>query len=615
MNQPRKQRTSRIILPVFRTGRWICILILIWVFTMSSVSQDCQKNSPQGGLIKNITQLIWNNETEQLENLLDENPGLIGLRLKNEETLLTIAAWQGNPELAKYLVENGIDVNMRNKWDNTALHNAAQRGNTEIVSLLLAHSAAIDARGTSGNTPLAFAALDEHPETAKLLLDAGCLPDTRNDYNQTPLLMASWNGNPKLAWMLTAKGADVNHDPGNGNSVLHNLAANGNLESVKIALAKGADPNRTDENGYLPLHNAAINRNSDVVKELVKHTADIDLQEKTLGNTALHIAAINGDLISSKTLVEAGAKTGSRNNSGKIPADYAVKYGYTDLVKYFVDYKLAPEASLKLAQEYRDNALASIAGDEAKVIYCGHSGWAVETENHFLIFDYWSEAHSPDPALVNGSISPEELIDKNVIVFVSHDHTDHYDPAIHAWADKIRNIHYVYGFRPEESWIYKEKGYEGPDYVYIDDDHQTVIDGVEVTSFKSTDSGQGFLVVSDGISIYHPGDHAWFAEEDEQPFKKEVDFIAGKTDNIDIAFLPVTGCPSRWKKEYIIAGFMYSLEKLNPDQVYPMHALHREYTLKEFAELAEEKQNTSQIVCTENIGDAFIFNKSMVAAK
>ena len=60
---------------------------------------------------------------------------------------------------------------------------------------------------------------------------------------------------------------------------------------------------------------------------------------------------------------------------------------------------------------------------------------------------------------------------------------------------------------------------------------------------------------------------------------------------------------------------MYSLEKLNPDQVYPMHALHREYTLKEFAELAEEKQNTSQIVCTENIGDAFIFNKSMVAAK
>lgn len=593
----------------------LSIMIFIFSFSFNSYSQTCQKSKDQMSLSKNLTKLSWDADLEQISKIINENPNLINLRLQNDETLLTVAAWQGNNEIAEYLIDKGININLRNKWDNAALHNAAMRGHTNIAKLLIEKGISVNVRGSSGNTPLFYAARNEQAEMVIVLLDAGANPNAANDYNQTPLVSASWNGNPEVIWALVENGAEVNYSAMEGNTILHNLATNGNGKSIKILLDRGADANSVDEQGKLPLHNAVINRNADASWLLIKNTSDINIQEANMGNTPLHIAAINGDLKSTEALLLAGANPNINNHLGKLPVDYAIKYGYTDVVNHYVSNDLAPKQSLKLTADNKTKALMPTDNEQAKVVYCGHSGWAVETENHFMIFDYWSRAHSKDPSLVNGSISPDEIKDKNVIVFVTHNHMDHYDTIIHTWAEKVNNIHYVYGFQADKSWDGKDIAYHGPDYEYINDNEQKIVDGTKVITFKSTDSGQGFLVEADGITIYHPGDHAWFAQEDEIPFKKEVDFVANQTENIDIAFLPVTGCPSRWKKEYIIAGFMYSLDKLNPNQVYPMHALQREYAMKEFAELAAERKSISQIVCSENIGDSFHYDKSVVAIK
>lgn len=617
MNQTQNQKTtnSNFFRRKIRIQSWTLLLIVLFSSSLVGHAQGCQKSKEKTSLSKNLTKLSSDADLEQIKKTLNENPDLVNHRLKNDETFLTDASWQGDFEIAEYLISRGIDVNLRNKWDNTALHNAAQKGHAKLAALLLENGAKINARGNSGNTPLHSSVLKKQAEVATLLIDKGATVDASNDYNQTPLVYASWGGNPDIIWTLVENGADVNYAAMADNTILHNLAANGNTKSIKIVLDKGANANSVDKNGNLPIHNAVKNRNADAVWMLLEHTSDINLQETNLGNTPLHIAAINGDLKSSEILSKAGADPQIKNNSGKTAVDYAVKYGYSDVVGHYVSNKIAPKQTLKLTAENKAMAMVGMGTDEAKIVYCGHSGWVVETENHFLVFDYWSRAHSKDPSLVNGSISPEEIKDKNVIVFASHNHKDHYDPIIHTWADKVDNIKYVYGFQADKTWDGKEKAYEGPDYNYIESNQQKVINGADITTFKSTDSGQGFLVKADGITIYHPGDHAWFAAEDEEPFKKEVDFIADKTSTIDIAFLPVSGCPSRWKKENIIAGFMYSLENLNPTQVYPMHALQREYAMKEFAELAAEKNSPSQIVCTENIGDNFQFNKAIVAAK
>lgn len=608
-----KQKSNLIRTKIVRTGT--LVFVLLFACSTMSHAQNCQKSKEQASLSKKLTQLSWDANLEQIKIVIDENPELVNHRLKNDETFLTIAAWQGNKEIAEYVIGNGINVGLRNKWNNDALHNAAIKGYDDIATLIIQNGAQVNARGSGGSTPLHMAVSNDHASTAKLLIDEGALVNASNDYDQTPLVSASWKGNPEIVWLLVENGAEVNHAATFGNTILHNLAANGNVKSIHIVLDKGANANSIDEQGKLPLHNAVINRNADAIALLLKYTDNVNLQEDNLGNTPLHIAAINGDTKSSEILINAGADNEIKNNHGKTAVDYAAKYGYLDVVNYYVSKKLAPKQYLKLTKESQAIALQAMGTDEAKVVYCGHSGWMVETKNHVLIFDYWSETHTDNPSLVNGSINPAELKDKNVIVFTSHDHRDHYDPIIHSWADEIENIHYVYGFKTEDAWMYKKEKYQGPDYIHIPDNEQKEIDDVKVLTFKSTDSGQGFLVESDGITIYHPGDHAWFAEEDESPFKKEVDFVAGQTADIDIAFLPVTGCPSRWKKEFVQAGFLYTLDKLNPDQLYPMHALQREYTMKEFAELADENQTQSQVVCTENIGDNYVFNKSVVAAK
>ena len=91
--------------------------------------------------------------------------------------------------------------------------------------------------------------------------------------------------------------------------------------------------------------------------------------------------------------------------------------------------------------------------------------------------------------------------------------------------------------------------------------------------------------------------------------------LAGNVNAVDIAFLPVTGCPGRWKKENIIKGFFYSIDNLNPEVVFPMLAFHHEYLLKEFAELATKRNVNSKIICVENKGDNYLIEDQSTASK
>ncbi|MBN2523110.1 MAG: ankyrin repeat domain-containing protein [Bacteroidales bacterium] len=599
--------------------RIVFLAALFLIFSTAGIrSQSCDKaanKSEEKPLTEKLADYVWNGDLDKIKELVEENNDLVDARLKNEETMLTLAAWRGNYDMAEYLVSKKANVNCRNDWQNTPLHNAAQKGYNDIITLLLNNGANVNARGTNGNNSLFFAVENDHLESAQLLLKAGGNIHATNDYDQTPLARASWNGNAEIIRFLAENGADVNFANSNGNTIMHNLASGGHSEAIKIIQGYGANANRINSDGRIPLHHAVINKKSEVVSLLLSKTQNINLQENRLGNTPLHIAAINGDLKSTELLIKAGAKADSKNYAQKTPLDYAIQYGYVEVVDYYLSNSLATEEALLAAKEKQSSGIVTVNDGEAKVIYCGHSGWVIQTEKHLLIFDYWNMNKPDKPGLANGSVCPEEIKDLDVIVFVSHEHSDHYDTCIYQWADQVINITYVYGFKPEEAWIHHEKGYHGPEYVYINDNQAKQIDDITITTLKSNDSGQGFLVSADGITIYHPGDHAWFSAEDEMVFKKEVDFIADQEQQIDIAFLPVTGCPSRWKKEFIVKGFFYSIDKLDPVQVFPMHAFQREYSLREFAELADNKKIESHIVCTENNGDSFSYTKTMVASK
>jgi L-ascorbate metabolism protein UlaG (beta-lactamase superfamily) len=251
-----------------------------------------------------------------------------------------------------------------------------------------------------------------------------------------------------------------------------------------------------------------------------------------------------------------------------------------------------------------DSALTKpLAQGEAVICYLGHSGWAVRTQNHFLIFDYW-EAMKPihagekfekpaDASLATGFIVPAEIADQDVIVFVSHAHLDHYDPVILNWKNSIKNILYVFG------WDIKNLN----DVIRIDEPRKSVeIDGVKVyTIFHDTDGipESAFLVQADGLSIYHSGDHGGGPANHDR-FIGNIDYLSGIDSNIDIAFTVTWG------------GEDYMIEKLSPKAVFPQHEGGAEYRLRKWADKARSAGITVPIFCVEKRGQQFFYSGGIV---
>ncbi len=198
-----------------------------------------------------------------------------------------------------------------------------------------------------------------------------------------------------------------------------------------------------------------------------------------------------------------------------------------------------------------------------KITYLFHSGFAVETANSYLIFDYYQP-----PVLEKGIVTGAMLKDKpRVYVFSSHSHKDHFDRAILEWAKANPTITYIFS-----SDIKKNLGncncQRLAPYAEWSDDT------VQVKTFGSTDIGVSFLVTVDGIHLFHAGDlNRWHWKEDteadralaDQAFFAEVQKIEGHP--IDVAFFPV----DRRLEEYYAHGAEYFAERLRPKLLIPMH--------------------------------------------
>jgi L-ascorbate metabolism protein UlaG (beta-lactamase superfamily) len=200
---------------------------------------------------------------------------------------------------------------------------------------------------------------------------------------------------------------------------------------------------------------------------------------------------------------------------------------------------------------------------KAKIIYLYHSGFSVETLNHFFIFDYYHPSGTP----AVGSVTLQDFQTKPLTcVFASHNHPDHFDPAILKWTG-CDTVHYVLS-----SDIRLKKPV--PRCHSLSPYQEVSLDRMSVKTFGSTDQGVSFLVRADGLSIFHAGDlNCWRWKEDtleeqnraEAAFEAEVDQITGHP--IDIAFFPV----DRRLEEHYSWGAEYFAARVRPKLLIPMH--------------------------------------------
>lgn len=189
-----------------------------------------------------------------------------------------------------------------------------------------------------------------------------------------------------------------------------------------------------------------------------------------------------------------------------------------------------------------------------RVTYLSHSGFLVELDQAYLLFDYYK-----------GEL-PEVKAGKPFYVFVSHAHYDHYRKDIFQLREYLPEIYYIISGDvdvPGESGI-----------VQIQPNEEQIIGGIKVRTLRSTDEGVAFLVQCSDETVYHAGDLNWWHWEEEgeayntmmrRNYQYEINKLNGV--KIDVAFVPVD---PRLGEQYYW-GLDCFMRRTDTQAVFPMH--------------------------------------------
>jgi ankyrin repeat protein len=211
---------------------------------------------------EDLKKLIASRNLEAIKSMIISNPELLNQTDTRflGSTALHFAAYDGNIDIVKYLIdEKGMDVNKTN-CDCTPLYWAANAGHIDIIRYLILKMTkdAINQADSSGDTALHKAAEKGHIEMANLLLDR--MSDTaikQVDKNgDTALHKAAEKGHIEMANLLLDRMSDtaIKQVDKDGRTALHWAAIYGHKELVKYLIEKGMDLNKVDKDGKTAIH-------------------------------------------------------------------------------------------------------------------------------------------------------------------------------------------------------------------------------------------------------------------------------------------------------------------------------------------------------------------------
>ncbi|GJE81668.1 hypothetical protein CJNNKLLH_3021 [Methylorubrum thiocyanatum] len=116
------------------------------------------------------------------------------LRNDKGDSLLMLAAYNGQAAATRVILEAGGDPELANDRGQTPLAGAAFKGEAEIVRLLLEHGAQVDGAGDGTRTALMVAAMFDRTEIVELLLAHGADPAKRDAAGMSAADMARQMG-------------------------------------------------------------------------------------------------------------------------------------------------------------------------------------------------------------------------------------------------------------------------------------------------------------------------------------------------------------------------------------------------------------------------------------
>jgi hypothetical protein len=184
----------------------------------------------------------------------------------------------GLTEVARVLLESGVDVNEQNDHLGSAIRAASYQGHIGTIKLLLAHGADVNMRAGRHPLPIVGAPL----EATKLLLEYGANVDAGGkaggEAYDSAIFSACTLGEIDVVRLLLEHGANIHVVDDDYGSLIQAASSHGHVEVVKLLLSYGADVNADKGMSRTPFELAVDRSDRQLAELLVQAGADADVE-------------------------------------------------------------------------------------------------------------------------------------------------------------------------------------------------------------------------------------------------------------------------------------------------------------------------------------------------
>ncbi len=213
---------------------------------------------------------------------------------------LISALVSGENEVVKTLLQKGVDVNKAPESGEfkgkPPILISAELNKPDILAMLIEQGANVEQKGPDGKTPFITAFEKGNRAAMEVLAAKGANVNAKGQFENTPLIIATQKKDLEMVEFLLENRADPNAEGAFFKTALDFAVKNGDLKTTEALLNKGADINRrARSDGKTPLMTAAELGNKEMVELLLKHEADMTIQDN-IGYTAEKYALMNGHM-------------------------------------------------------------------------------------------------------------------------------------------------------------------------------------------------------------------------------------------------------------------------------------------------------------------------------
>lgn len=265
-------------------------------------------------------------------------PQLRAVKTANGDMALHICCRRKDVDMAKVLVEFGVNPDSQNNEWQTPLHIAALEGDENMLKFLYLCKASPNILDKMDRSPLHIAAEQGHTNVVEILTEKfkSCVLARTKDGN-TLLHIASQCGHPGTALTLLRKGVLLHMPNKSGAVCLHAAAKKGHTAVVKALLQKGAHADATNKDGQTALHIAVENCKPQVVQMLLGFGAHVQLRGGKAQETPLHIAArVKDGVRVAEMLLKSGADVNAEQENGETAVHVAARHGALEMMQALI---------------------------------------------------------------------------------------------------------------------------------------------------------------------------------------------------------------------------------------------------------------------------------------